>query len=47
MIEVLLKFYSCFMQGLESFLGGWDVVWDQVDINGGYYAGNELVGGLL
>jgi hypothetical protein len=47
MIEVLLEFYSCFLQGLESLLGGWDMVWDQIDINGGCHASDELVGGFL
>jgi hypothetical protein len=46
-IKVFLEFYSCFLQGLELFLCGWDVVWDEIDVDRRCYTRDELVRGLL
>jgi hypothetical protein len=47
MIEAFLEFHSCFLQGLELLLCGWDMVWNEIDVDGQCHAGDELVGGLF
>jgi hypothetical protein len=47
MIKALLKFYLCLLKGLELFLGSRDVVWDQIDVNGGCHASDEFVRSFL
>jgi hypothetical protein len=46
-VKVLLEFYSCFLEGLEPFLGGGDMVRYQVDVNRGCHACEKFVGGLF
>jgi hypothetical protein len=44
-VQALLEFDTCVLEGLESFLGSRDMIWDQIDVDRRYYAHNEFVGG--
>jgi hypothetical protein len=46
-IKALLEFYSCFLKGLESFLGSGDMIRYQINVDGGCGACEKFMRGLF
>jgi len=47
LIQPRLQVSSCLIEGLDSFLCRWHVVWNEVNVDRGFHSCDQFVGGYF